>query len=247
MDSDGNTEMPPLVSIKIGSLDCEAEIKDISLRETADASGVFEGSFEVPDACGVDDDGKPILTTGESITVTYTDFRDETGGDSEWSDSATIGAVTGSVSLDRTVYPVPRAANVIDGLEEATKVTIHVSVDDADENISSSSKNTITGVTMTIANEDVTTLPTELEETEPDSGIFEAYVEIGSHIGDNRIEQGDIITVTYADASDASGNREHGVRLCDIRPEKRRAAVRQENLRDRPGRAPDSDRVGSQP
>ena len=59
--------------------------------------------------CGVDGD-KPILTTGESITVTYTDFRDETGGDSEWTDSATIGADTGSVSLDRTVYPVPTAA-----------------------------------------------------------------------------------------------------------------------------------------
>ena len=145
------------------------------------------------------------LTTGESITVTYTDFRDETGGDSEWSDSATIGAVTGSVSLDRTVYPVPRQADVIKGLEEATQVTIHVSVDDADENISSSSRDTVTGVTMEIANNDVT-LPTELEETEPDSGIFEAYVEIGSHIDSYKIEQGDIITVKYVDASDASGN-----------------------------------------
>ena len=144
------------------------------------------------------------LTTGESITVTYTDFRDETGGDSEWSDSATIGAVTGSVSLDRTVYPVPAAADAVDGLE-ATQVTIHVSVDDADENTSSSSRNTITGVTMKIADEDVT-LPTELEETEPDSGIFEAYVEIGASIGDHKIEQGDIITVKYVDASDASGN-----------------------------------------
>ena len=162
---------------------------------------MFEGSFEVPNKC----DGE--LTTGESITVTYTDFRDETGGDSEWSDSATIGAVTGSVSLDRTVYPVPLAAGAVEGLEEATQVTIHVSVDDADENTSSSSRNTITGVTMKIADEDVTTLPTELEETEPDSGIFEAYVEIGASVGDHDIEQGDIITVKYVDASDASGNK----------------------------------------
>ena len=200
VDSDGNTVTPPLVSVEIGSLNCEAEITDVSLRETTDASGVFEGSFEVPNKC--DDE----LTTGESITVTYTDFRDETGGDSEWSDSATIGAVTGSVSLDRTVYPVPRAADAVDGLE-ATQVTIHVSVDDADENTSSSSRNTITGVTMKIADEDVTTLPTELEETEPDSGIFEAYVEIGASVGDHDIEQGDIITVKYVDASDASGNK----------------------------------------
>ena len=198
VDSDGNTEMPALASVEIGSLNCEAEITSVSLRETADDSGVFEGSFEIPNACDGD------LTTGESITVTYTDFRDETGGDSEWSDSATIGAVTGSVSLDRTVYPVPRAADAVDGLE-ATQVTIHVSVDDADENTSSSSRNTITGVTMKIADEDVT-LPTKLEETEPDSGIFEAYVEIGASIGDHSIEQGDIITVKYVDASDASGN-----------------------------------------
>ena len=187
-DDDG-TIAPMLVGIEIGGSECASELKDVSLRETANDSGVFEGSFTVPNECDGD------LTTGESITVTYVDFRDETGEDSEWSDSATIGAVTGSISLDRTVYPVPGDDSV----------TIHVSVDDADENISSSSRNTISGVTMTIANNDVT-LPAELEETEPDSGIFEANVKIGSHIDGTQIEQGDIITVMYEDASDASGN-----------------------------------------
>ena len=105
-NSDG-TITPRIASIAIGDLSCASELKDVSLRETASDSGTFEGSFEVPDACGVDGDGDPILTTGESITVTYEDFRDENGGDSEWTDSATIGADTGSVSLDRTVYPVP--------------------------------------------------------------------------------------------------------------------------------------------
>ena len=208
VNSSGGTEMPALVSIKIGSLNCEDEIEDISLRETADASGVFEGSFEVPDACGVDNRGDSILTTGESITVTYVDFRDETGGDSEWSDSATIGAVTGSVSLDRTVYPVPRAADAVDGLE-ATQVTIHVSVDDADVNISSSSTQTIdTGVELTVAGVTVDLDP--LKETAPDSGIFESEVKVSSTANtdddDNSIEQGDIITVKYTDESDASGN-----------------------------------------
>ena len=41
VDSSGETEMPPLVSVEIGSLSCEAEITSVSLRETADASGVF--------------------------------------------------------------------------------------------------------------------------------------------------------------------------------------------------------------
>ena len=117
---------------------CEADvigISEVSLRETADDSGVFEGTFEVPAKCG------DTSTTGESISVTYTDFRDDNGGDSEWSDSATIRADTGSVSLDRSVYPVPTAA--ADDDIEATEVTITVSVDDSDENTSSSSREKI--------------------------------------------------------------------------------------------------------
>ena len=118
----------------------------------------------------VDNRGDPILTTGESITVTYTDFRDETGGDSEWSNSATIGADTGSVSLDRTVYPVPPTDNA---------VKIHVSVDDADENTSSSSRETVSDVELKVAG--VVIGLSDLEETEPDSGIFESYSDSQQH------------------------------------------------------------------
>ena len=201
-DSDG-TITPTVASIAIGDLRCAIEIKDVSLRETASDSGIFEGSFEVPAACGVDADDEPILTTGESITVTYVDFRDETGAGNEWTDSATIGADTGSVSLDRTVYPVPPPG-------DDNKVTITVSVDDADEDTSSSSKQTISGVELKVAG--VTIDLGELKETEPDSGIFEGAVKVDSHANrdntndDNRIEQGDIITVKYTDVSDASGN-----------------------------------------
>ena len=205
VNSSGGTVEPRLVSIAIGDLSCVSEIKNVSLRETASDSGIFEGSFEVPDACGVDSDNKPILTTGESITVTYVDFRDETGGDSEWTDSATIGADTGSVSLDRTVYPVPPPG-------DDNKVTITVAVDDSDVDTSSSSTQTIeTGVTLTVAGVEIDL--GSLKETEPDSGIFESTVTVDSHANrdntndDNRIEQGDIITVRYIDESDASGNK----------------------------------------
>ena len=203
----GGTIEPRLASIAIGDLSCASEIGDVSLRETASDSGTFEGSFEVPDACGVDSDGDPILTTGESITVTYEDFRDENGGDSEWTDSATIGADTGSVSLDRTVYPVP----------PGDKVTIAVAVDDSDVDTSSSSTQTIgtDRVELTVAG--VIVDLGELKETEPDSGIFDASVTIGPSVTGKdandpdedktvRIEQGDIITVRYTDESDASGN-----------------------------------------
>ena len=197
-NSDG-TITPTVASIAIGSLGCESEIGDVSLRETASDSGVFEGSFTVPGECGTGDN--PPLTTGESITVTYVDFRDETGAGNEWTDSATIGADTGSVSLDRTVYPVPPPDNT---------VTITVSVDDADEDTSSSSKQTISGVELKVAGETIDL--GELKETEPDSGIFESTVTVDSHANrdntnnNNRIEQGDIITVRYTDESDASGN-----------------------------------------
>ena len=194
------TITPTLVSIAIGDSACASELKDVSLRETAADSGVFEGSFEVPSECGGD------MTTGESITVTYVDFRDENGGDSEWTDSATIGADTGSVSLDRTVYPVP----------PGDEVTIAVSVDDSDVDTSSSSTQTIgtDRVELTVAG--VIVDLGELKETEPDSGIFDASVTIGTHVSgidasgeplnNILIEQGDIITVKYTDESDASGN-----------------------------------------
>ena len=130
-----------VVSITIGDDACNAEpgIGSVSLRETADDSGVFEGSFEVPPNCGT---GANSGTTGESISVTYIDFRDENGGDSEWTDSATIGADTGSVSLDRTVYPVPPPG-------DDNEVTITVSVDDSDVDTSSSSTQTIESVNWT--------------------------------------------------------------------------------------------------
>ena len=161
------TITPTLVSIAIGDSECADKLKDVSLRETASDSGVFEGSFEVPSECGGD-----AMTTGESITVTYVDFRDENGGDSEWTDSATIGADTGSVSLDRTVYPVP----------PGDEVTIAVSVDDSDVDTSSSSTQTIgtDRVELTVAG--VIVDLGELKETEPDSGIFDASVTIGTHV-----------------------------------------------------------------
>ena len=195
-------------------MDCASEIGDVSLRETASDSGTFEGSFEVPAECGTGDN--PPLTTGESITVTYVDFRDETGGDSEWTDSATIGADTGSVSLDRTVYPVPTDADTVDDIViEATTVTISVAVDDSDVDTSSSSTQTIETARVELTVAGLIVDLGELKETEPDSGIFDASVAIGYTVtgidssGEEetvRIEQGAIITVRYTDESDASGN-----------------------------------------
>ena len=170
---------------------CADQIGSISMRETASDSGVFEGTFDVPASCPKDSD---TSKTGRGITVTYFDFRDASGAGNEWADSATIGANTGSIALDRIVYPVPG--------DDA--VTIYIAVSDADVDKSSDSAETLSGglVTVKVDGESFA-LTDDLEETSPDSGVFEISIGLDST---DEIEQGDIITVEYRDQSDASGN-----------------------------------------
>ena len=187
-----------LLNLEIGEGCTIGDFENLSLRETTDDSGTFEGSFEIPATCNG-------TTTGEDISVTYYDFRDSSGGTTEWGDSATIGADTGSVSFDRTVYPVPA---------EGSAVMVYVSVDDSDFDESSTSVESIavTGdapVTVKAGSTTIAELGTAanpLEETVGDSGVFEYTLEIRSDDADYEIEQGSIITVTYNDPTDASGN-----------------------------------------
>ena len=186
-----------LLHLEIGGCTAVDGFTAFSLRESADDSDTFEGSFEVPAACGTLD-----TTTGEDISATYYDFRDSSGGTTEWGDSATIGADTGSVSFDRTVYPVPA---------DDSAVTVYVSVDDSDFDESSTSVESIDDATITVkvGSTTIATLGTAdkpLEETGVDTGIFEYTLEVITTDDDYSLEQGSIITVTYNDPTDASGN-----------------------------------------
>lgn len=95
-----------------GTSDCEfngdgdgLQATGFSLVETGVATGVFVGDFQVPaEWC---DEGDRETTTGYDIEVNYVDFRDASGEIIEVGDSSAVGAHTGSVALDRTVYPVP--------------------------------------------------------------------------------------------------------------------------------------------
>lgn len=78
-----------------------------TLVETSKDSGVFEGSFQIPSDWCRPGDERPETTTGLDIEVNYVDFRDASGEMIEVGASAAVGANTGSVALDRTVYPVP--------------------------------------------------------------------------------------------------------------------------------------------
>ena len=76
-----------------------------TLVETGAGTGVFVGDFQIPTKwC---QNGELMSTTGLDIEVNYVDFRDASGEIIEVGDSAGVRANTGSVSLDRTVYPVP--------------------------------------------------------------------------------------------------------------------------------------------
>ena len=78
-----------------------------TLSETGASTGIFVGTFAIPDEICIDDEGKTQLVTGLDIDVNYVDFRDRSGEITEIGASAGVKASTGSVSLDRTVYPVP--------------------------------------------------------------------------------------------------------------------------------------------
>ena len=78
-----------------------------TLSETGASTGIFVGTFAIPDEICIDNEGKTQLVTGLDIDVNYVDFRDRSGEITEIGASAGVKASTGSVSLDRTVYPVP--------------------------------------------------------------------------------------------------------------------------------------------
>ena len=210
-------EKTELLSLTIAD-DCTIpEFENLSMRETTDDSGTFEGTFEVPEECtGIGS------TTGKDISTTYYDFRDSSGSENEWGDSATIGADTGSVSLDRTVYPVPAASNDDERGIKDTPVTVYVSIEDADFDVSSGSINSIMEdapvVTISIDGIDIATLggtDSPIDETSADSGVFEDSVDITTRmngVGEDEgeeatVEQGSIITVKYDDPTDASGKK----------------------------------------
>ena len=93
-----------------------------SMVETGDATGIFVGTFQIPaEFCSAQGGNEPTSVTGLDIEVNYVDFRDASGETTEVGDSAGVKAHTGSVSLDRTVYPVP--FGVVGDFEESDSTT----------------------------------------------------------------------------------------------------------------------------
>ncbi|EGP94413.1 Putative PKD domain protein [Nitrosarchaeum koreense MY1] len=78
-----------------------------TLVETGPETGIFVGDFQIPGAWCRSGSTTTESVTGLDIEVNYVDFRDASGEVIEVGDGAGVRANTGSVSLDRTVYPVP--------------------------------------------------------------------------------------------------------------------------------------------
>ncbi|WP_268541911.1 hypothetical protein [Candidatus Nitrosotenuis cloacae] len=102
-------------SLRASGIDVALGSTGFTLIETGSATGIFTGDFQVPSqVCrpadsqtGASKDTSPVNTQGFDLEVNYLDFRDASGQIVEVGDGAGIRANTGSVSLDRTVYPVP--------------------------------------------------------------------------------------------------------------------------------------------
>ena len=101
-DEEGDTCTPLLLNDNTGLGDTI-----FSLTETGSATGIFVGTFPIPAEFCREGSEEPESVTGLDIEVNYVDFRDASGETTEVGDSAGIKANTGSVSFDRTVYPVP--------------------------------------------------------------------------------------------------------------------------------------------
>ena len=144
-----------------------------TLVESGVDTGVFNGDFQVPSKICKGSDSTSVTATGLDIEVNYVDFRDASGAIIEVGDGAGIRANTGSVSLDRTVYPVPfgvegnfdaqstvgtpngrslfpihQTGTGTDGLQTGEYIadgdlTIHVRVNDPDFDISASGEDKI--------------------------------------------------------------------------------------------------------
>ena len=99
----------------------------MTIIETTSDSGIFVGTFKVPDRKGSD------------MELTYYESKDAGGSAVQYFDTATIQSNSGSIALDRSVYPVPFLAadlregnNDTTGQDEAGAVVIWITVTDVD-------------------------------------------------------------------------------------------------------------------
>ena len=165
-----------------------------TLIETTSTSGIFTGTFQIPQNYCTEE-GTVSTTTGKDLEVNYVDYSDASGELIEVGDSAGISANTGSVSFDRSVYPVPfntteylTQHTIDDDLQTLAQAdssitgntVLHIRVNDPDYDISGSGSDTVPASTLMVqihrgsqVSSDLATDTAAIKETSPTSGIFE--------------------------------------------------------------------------
>ena len=203
--------------------------KPMTIIETTNDSGVFVGTFKVPDY------------KGQDMELTYYDSKDASGEAVEVYDTTTVVSNSGAVSFDRSVYPVPFAigdlrtganGSGVGDQAEAGNVTMTVSVTDADftsDTLSTSETNTagtilikliegadsntcFTAGSKTSATQHESTSTVQelgpLAETDIGSAVYEIEFTVDEvqHCGTMRtITSGDVFQVQYEDTADDAG------------------------------------------
>ena len=193
------TNMYTAVQCNPGDIDGLAST-GFTLKETGTGTGIFKGNFQIPEQwCRPGQDSaraSPETTTGLDIEANYVDFRDKSGEIIEVGASAGVRATTGSVSLDRTVYPVPfggvadfsdhdatpaifplhssARANLptgsADGFLPAGDLTVHIRVNDPDFDVSASGADS-----MKVPVNATTTSPVEISVQRGSSTVILGY------------------------------------------------------------------------
>ena len=124
-----------MFSLQCDDAACSTSGLVLLLVEDGADSDTFIGVFTVPD------------DIGEDMEVAYRDSRDGAGSAVQWFATSTIGSSTGTISLDRQVYPMPFG---ISGVSSATGLKTGAAGDLTDWNGSSGNDTgTLTAVSYT--------------------------------------------------------------------------------------------------
>ena len=201
--------------------------KPMTIIETTNDSGIFVGTFKVPDY------------KGQDMELTYYDSKDASGEAVEVYDVTTVTSNSGTVSFDRSVYPVPFASQDLrsgDANEttqtEAGNVTMTISVTDSDfsdDTLTTSITNkagtilvkliegSTTSTCFTAGSASSATAHKSsatqqelgpLSETEIGSGVYEISFSVDEvqHCGTMKtITSGDVFQVEYVDTANDAG------------------------------------------
>jgi len=192
----------------------------MTIIETGVNTGEFVGTFKVPDYKGAD------------MELTYYESRDATGSAVQYYDTATISSATGSIALDRSVYPVPFASGDLasgdataGGNTETGTVVAWITVTEPDNTNDTLTTNANTSAGTIIVKIGTTTCATAgsqvaaaagaaaaelgpLSETAIGSQDYEVSLSIDKPIdcGSNvTVASGDILQVSYKDTADDAG------------------------------------------